>query len=938
MRPAGVAGKCYCDAHDGTGTNCLEAGKCVLGGYEPSSPLDAYELIVYDCEVFAHDWLFVFKRAGRYERFWNDPEGVREFMEEHGDAVLVGFNSKHYDQYILKAVLAGCGPEEVKEVNDWIIGTDNQPWEHPYLQGFWCPMNNADLMDDTQQGTSLKSIEGHLGMGIEESSVPFDIETPLTPQQRREVEHYCRHDVDATEELLRIRRGYLETKLHLAGLAGIDPLRALGMTDPKLAAALFKATPIETRDERDYEFPERLDYDLIPAEVMEFFGRIRDASVGDEELFRSTLKTEIGGCPVVYAFGGIHGAVPKHRERAGDGRLILNYDVSSLYPSLMIEYGYVSRAVPDPAIFEGIRNERFEAKRRGDKQTANALKSPMNKAYGAMGNQYNAMYDPKMKLSVCVSGQLSITALAMAYARIPGLRIIQLNTDGIMVSVPEEGYAAVVEANERWQRQTALELEEDRIEFVWQKDVNNYALRKTDGTEKVKGGYLVRGISPIGAWSVNNNATVVADALRRWLLDGIPVAETIEACDDPAAFQMIAKAGHKYSRVYQLVSDGEGGWREEDRQKCNRVFAGLDPALGRLYKVKAADGSVAKIESLPERCLLANGAFPLIAEIDKSFYTELAERRARDFEEKEDEEMTETTTSGAKAPAAKRATATKAAPKASVYKKLADARKMFAEAGVTKSGVNPKQGYDYFELEDIVPVQTRIFAELGLIELFTYHGPEPIVIHDIDGKAKVEWSEPSATATVVNLDDPDDRIEFRLKWSDMNPITSNATGKAVNQPIQDTGAEQTYMRRYLKMQVLDIVEADAVDSGEAAKPAREHKEKAPSASAPAKKPATRKKPATEAERKTAAKEITNPDGPATKLQVKSLARTMKELRDEHGDEHPEVAQFIAELSAATGKLEHSAGDSGKPFTRAECADALVALGKMREEFESGKEA
>lgn len=380
--------------------------------------LNDHTLIVYDCEVFAHDWLVVLKLDGHYASFWNDSDGLSEYLEDHKDDVLVGFNNKHYDQYILKAILAGCDPEQVKEVNDWIIGTDNQPWEHPYLKGFFNPMHNTDLMDDMQRGISLKAIEGHLGMSIEESSVDFNISRALTKEERQEVEKYCRHDVDATEKLLELRWGYLETKLHLADIANVDPYKALGMTDPKLAAELFGAEPFEADDERDYEFPERLDYSLVPSEVVDFFARITDESVPDEELFSSTLEREAGGCPITYAFGGIHGALPKHKERSCDGRLILNYDVASLYPSLMIEYGYVSRAVPDPAIFEGVRDERFEAKRQEDKATADALKSPLNKAFGAMGNKFNKMYDPKNKLSVCVSGQLSITELACVYTAI----------------------------------------------------------------------------------------------------------------------------------------------------------------------------------------------------------------------------------------------------------------------------------------------------------------------------------------------------------------------------------------------------------------------------------------------------------------------------------------------------------------------------------------
>lgn len=879
--------------------------------------LDVY---VYDFEVFSHDWLVVFKSSETGERahFWNeDADGLLAFMREREGAVFAGFNSKHYDQYIMKAVAAGCSPEEVKEVNDWIIG-GRQGWEHPFLQDFYFRFNQTDLMDDVMKGTSLKMIEGHLGMSIEESSVPFDIDRALTEGEREEVLRYCEHDVDATEELLMLRHDYLETKLHLAPMADVDPMRALGMTDPKLAAELFRARPFESDDERDYEFPDRLDYSLVPDEVYAFFDRVHDPDVSDEELFSSKLETQIAGCPVTYAWGGVHGAVPKLRLEAEPGWLMLNYDVSSLYPSLMIEYGYVSRAVPSPDVFRGIRDERFAAKRRGDKQTANALKSPLNKTYGAMGNQYNAMYDPKMKLSVCISGQLSITVLAKMYERIEGLSIVQLNTDGIAVRVPEGRYEEVLAANEAWQEMTALELEEDRIALIWQKDVNNYAMRKTDGSEKVKGSYLVRGISPIGAWSINRNATIVADALKRWLLDGTPVDETIRSCDDASAFQLIAKAGGKYSRVYQLV-DGE----ETPMQKCNRVFATTDERLGRLYKVKAADGSVAKIESLPEHCLVSNAAMPDVSEIDKEWYVGLALKRARDFEG--EREM----------PTAK-ATAKTAAQdykSMNVYQKLAAARKMFSDANPRKTGVNDHLEFEYFELGDIVPHEVRIFEEVGLLEHSTKVPQKVVRSVDTETGAMTETIVPALIrAEVVNVDNPEDVIVFELDWPSVPPI-KNKEGKDTGNPLQRLGSEQTYLRRYIKQQILDVCDPDETDASLGSEP--RPKEAARSAEAggvevrtgrkaPA-KVAPKAKPAVEEGRRETAKKLADPNGRASRLQLQQLKKSIKTVKEAVGDD-PEAAQLIATIGAETDNL---AGE----VTKAQCEGYIRALGELKERRE-----
>ena len=137
-------------------------------------------LISYDCEVFAYDWLVTLKdkETGVYTCIWNDNEALKMALSD--DCIYVGFNSKHYDQYIIKAIAAGFAPEEIKKVNDFIIA-GGQGWQCPLLDGIYFRFSNVDIRDDTQQGLSLKAIEGHLGMSVKESSVPFDIDRHLTP-------------------------------------------------------------------------------------------------------------------------------------------------------------------------------------------------------------------------------------------------------------------------------------------------------------------------------------------------------------------------------------------------------------------------------------------------------------------------------------------------------------------------------------------------------------------------------------------------------------------------------------------------------------------------------------------------------------------------------------------------------------------------------------
>lgn len=189
-------------------------------------------LISYDCEVFAYDWLVTLKdkETGVYTCIWNDNEALKMALSD--DCIYVGFNSKHYDQYIIKAIAAGFAPEEIKKVNDFIIA-GGQGWQCPLLDGIYFRFSNVDIRDDTQQGLSLKAIEGHLGMSVKESSVPFDIDRPLTPEEKAETEFYCKHDVDTAERLIDIRKDYLKNKINLGRLAGLDEVKAMGTAERK---------------------------------------------------------------------------------------------------------------------------------------------------------------------------------------------------------------------------------------------------------------------------------------------------------------------------------------------------------------------------------------------------------------------------------------------------------------------------------------------------------------------------------------------------------------------------------------------------------------------------------------------------------------------------------------------------------------------------------
>ncbi len=817
-------------------------------------------LVTYDCEVFAHDWLVVFKdkQSGKYTCIWNDNEALADCLSD--DCIYVGFNSKHYDQYIIKAIVYGYSPQEVKKVNDYIIG-GGQGWQCPMLDYFF-RFNNVDIRDDTQKGLSLKAIEGHLGMSIKESSVPFDIDRPLTDEEREETVFYCKHDVDTTEQLITLRKDYLENKINLGKLAGVDGVKAMGMTNAKLTAAMLKAEKKPHNDERCYEYPSNLKREYIPQIVFDFFNRMYDPKVPDWKLFgkkADKLQFHIGECAVTIGFGGIHGAIPQFVWKETEARGIWNEDVGSYYPHLCTINGYTSRNIPSPKLYEDVLDRRMKAKAEGNMKVANPLKLVCNTTYGCLLNKYNNLYDPLMGRSVCISGQLYLLELAEhCYQEIDGLRIVQLNTDGIMVECNKKDYDRLKEICNEWQNRTGFELEEDTVIHIVQKDVNNYIEVQKGGKPKAKGEYLVKGISTKGAFNINNNIVIVAKALTDYFLHGVPVEKTIMECDDIFQFQQISKAGSKFRDPFRII-DGE----EIPIQRVNRVYATTDERYGKLYMIHIEENAIKTQAALPEHCLIDNDNQLSIGDIDKTHYIEVAKARIKAFEGTSDDKEKK----GKKnkmATTTKKTTTTKPG---NVYQKLIQARLTFMEGGVEKTGKNMFMSFMYFELEDIVPRATKIFNDIGLL---------PVVKFE-DGQAKMD---------VINTDNPDEVVTFTAPFDKIEPIISNNKGTKATNSMQALGASITYMRRYLYMIALDICEADEIDGhlGE---------ESAPKSVAA--KPAQKKIPVTPQQREQVKEHLTAPAEKASALQIKGLKSVLKKLREAD----PSKEDFILKLGVQT---------------------------------------
>lgn len=563
-------------------------------------------MVFYDFEVFLYDWLVVINDVVNHKEnvIVNDAEGLKKFYEEHKNDIWIGYNSRHYDQYILKGIICGFNP---KEINDYIIVDKKSGYSYSNLFRR-IPINNFDIMTSFH---SLKQLEGFMGNMIKESDIDFNIDRKLTEEELKEVIKYCKHDVQQTMKVFMNRKSEFESQMQLIKTFNL-PLSYISKTKVQLSAVILEANKIERNDEFDIEIPNTLKVNKYK-EIVDWYKNPINRDYSKE------LVKEVAGVEHIFAWGGLHGAIPNYID---EGKF-LNIDVASYYPALMIEYGYGSRNMANPDKFREIRDLRLKYK--AEKNPLQApLKIVINGTYGAMKDKFNNLYDPRQANNVCIGGQLLLLDLIEKLE--DKCKLIQSNTDGLIVKIDKDNDQEILDICHEWEHRTRMELEYDYYVKIIQKDVNNYIIVDKDGHYKSKGA-CVKKLNEL-----DNNLPIVNKAVTEYFINNVPVEKTILECNDLKQFQLVAKISNKY--LYALYGD------ERLKEKCLRVFASKDENDKGVFKLKAIGKNPEKIAGTPIHCFINNEDINLNNEIssklDKQWYIDLANKRINDFKGCED--------------------------------------------------------------------------------------------------------------------------------------------------------------------------------------------------------------------------------------------------------------------------------------------------------------
>ena len=581
-----------------------------------------------DYEVFFVDWLVVIYDMVNREVYEivNDEKKLNDIWTKHKNSIWIGFNNRHYDQYIQRGILAGFDP---KKINDFIIEEKKNGWEYSsVLRKF--PFNNYDVKLGQSEG--LKSFEGFMGNDIRETSIPFSLKRKLTPEEIAETIKYCRHDVEQTIEVFLKRKEEFDTMMYFINHFSF-PLSYISKTKAQLAAVILGGNGKGRGFDDEFQFP------ILDCIELKKYKHIADWYRNPQNHdYEKYQVAEVAGVWHTFAWGGGHGA-KGDAAKLKDGQMIIDksnskpinekgifliVDVTAYYPSLQKRYKFGYRVMDNPENFEFIHESNIKYKKLGDKKARLPFKIFDNAISGQLKQQSSMLYDPMSNNSICINGQLLlldlIEHLEMA---LPRLNLIQNNTDGILIKLENyDDFDIVDDVVYDWEQRSGMEMEiETFIGEIYQKDVNNYLLvdRET-GDVKAKGAY-VKGLSDL-----DYDLPIVNKAVVSYMVHGIPVEKTISECEDLKEFQQVKRISSKYSHI--IYGD------RKLKERCVRCFASTDINDCGLWKVHAETGGIAKIEGTPGNCFLWNKSVNGVKcpnNLDKQWYINTAKKRLEDY-------------------------------------------------------------------------------------------------------------------------------------------------------------------------------------------------------------------------------------------------------------------------------------------------------------------
>jgi hypothetical protein len=582
-----------------------------------------------DVEVYRNYFLALFKDLGggkyrSFEMYEGRALDIVSLKRVMASDTTISFNGLGYDLIILSAAIDGADCSKLKDLSDEIIKSNFPPWRVARDQGINVrPWDHIDVINVAPGQVSLKIYGGRMHARTMQD-LPIKPDELISPEQRADLKTYCKNDVDTTEMLYRKLEGVIDLRKKMSKQYAID-LRS--KSDAQMAEAIikheleeltgksYKAQKVDPGGVVRYASPgivwfEQQNLKDIYWRILKSGFVIRANGSLRMPEWLSKTKIRIGETDYQMGIGGLHSCESKRAVVAAEDEALADFDVASYYPSIILKL----ELSPDKMgkdflrVYQSIVTRRLEAKRSGDKLTADTLKICVNGSFGKLGSMYSALYAPQLLLQVTLTGQLCLLML-IERLEAAGCRVVSANTDGIVVLFKKTQERVVDEVCFDWMLDTSFELERADYRALFSRDVNNYIAVKRDGSTKRKGVFAEPGLMK------NPEFTIVSEAVAAFLANGTPIERTVGDCRDLSKFIAIRRV------------DGGGVWRDQYLGKAVRFYYSRDALPDECIAYARNGNKVARSDGARPAMVL--GDFP--GDVHYSRYIKLAREALEDM-------------------------------------------------------------------------------------------------------------------------------------------------------------------------------------------------------------------------------------------------------------------------------------------------------------------
>lgn len=494
---------------------------------------------------------------------------------------VVGFNNASYDNVIALLTTYGSENEVLKQVSDQIIvekiKTKQILKNHKIKVDELYNINSIDLKEVAPQKGSLKAYAGRLHSKTLQD-LPFPPETVLSREQITVMRWYCINDLNLTINLYHALSKELDLRLKMSLTYNID-LRSASDSQiaekvitgevRKLTGEYVQSSHYLAGHTFRYQVPDyikfnhpKLKYVLSNIKKCDFVlypynedGALKVAKPD----FLKDLKFKIGEATYTMGIGGLHSNEKKASHFAGDDYIIVDRDIASNYPIIILNQGLFPPNMGEVflKVYRRIVETRLAAKAKINKcyeigdltsaeinqSIADSLKIVINSSFGKFGSFYSKLFSPELMIQVTLTGQLSLLML-IERVEAAGIRVISGNTDGIVIKCPKNQNQQLNDIVEQWERDTDFVTEETAYTSLHSRDVNNYFAIKPDGKVKAKGTFADPGLSK------NPTSVICSHAVSEYLVRGTPIIDTILKCGEIEKFMSVKNVNGGAAKIW----------------------------------------------------------------------------------------------------------------------------------------------------------------------------------------------------------------------------------------------------------------------------------------------------------------------------------------------------------------------------------------------------